>query len=54
MKYAFNIVKTTFIALLQKKFDLKFTKKYIRNHQIQKIYKNHIMEKLLVAAKKRN
>ena len=54
MKYAFNIVKTTFIALLQNKFDLKFTKKYIRNHQIQKIYKNHIMEKLLVAAKKRN
>ena len=54
MKYDFNIVKTTFIALLQNKFDLKFTKKYIRNHQIQKIYKNHIIEKLLVAAKKRN
>ena len=54
MKYAFNIIKTTFIASLQNKFNFKFTKKYIKKHKIKKIYKNHIIEKLLVAAKKRN
>mgnify|MGYP000197448909 CR=1 FL=1 len=54
IKYAFNIIKTTSIAALQKSFDLKFSKKYIKNNQIKKIYKNQIIEKLLVAAKKRN
>ena len=54
MKYAFNIIKTTLIASLQNNVDLKFSKKYIKNNQIRKFYKNQIIDKLLVEAKKRN
>ena len=54
MKYAFNIIKTTLIASLQNNVDLKFSKKYIKNNQIRKFYKNKIIDKLLVEAKKRN
>ena len=54
MKYAFNIIKTTSIAALQKSFDLKFSKKYRKNNQIIKFYKNQTIDKLLVEAKKRN
>ena len=54
MKYAFNIIKTTLIASLQNNVDLKFSKKYIKNNQIRKLYKNQIIDKLLVEAKKRN
>ena len=54
MKYAFNIIKTTLIASLQSNVDLKFSKKYIKNNQIRKFYKNQIIDKLLVEAKKRN
>ena len=34
MKYAFNIIKTTSIAALQKSFDLKFSKKYIKTQKL--------------------
>ena len=54
MKYAFNIIKTTLIASLQNNVDLKFSKKYIKNNQIRKFYKNQIIDKLLVEAKKRS
>ena len=54
MKYAFNIIKTTLIASLQNNIDLKFSKKYTKNNQIRKFYKNQIIDKLLVEAKKRN
>ena len=54
IKYAFNIIKTTSIAALQKSFDLKFSKKYIKNNQIRKFYKNQTIDRLLVEAKKRN
>ena len=54
MKYAFNIIKTTSIAALQKSFDLKFSKKYRKNNQMIKFYKNQTIDRLLVEAKKRN
>ena len=54
IKYAFNIIKTTLIASLQNNVDLKFSKKYIKNNQIRKFYKNKIIDKLLVEANKRN
>ena len=54
MKYAFNILKTTLIASLQNNVNFKFSKKYIKKNQIRKFYKNQIIDKLLVEAKKRN
>ena len=54
MKYAFNIIKTTLIASLQNNVNFKFSKKYIKKNQIRKFYKNQIIDKLLVEAKKRN
>jgi len=54
IKYAFNIIKTTSIAALQKSFDLKFSKKYRKNNQMIKFYKNQTIDRLLVEAKKRN
>ena len=54
IKYAFNILKTTLIASLQNNVNFKFSKKYIKKNQIRKFYKNQIIDKLLVEAKKRN
>jgi len=53
IKYAFDVVKTTFTAVLQDKFNLKIADKYKKNTKIKKIYKNHAIDKLLVKAKKR-
>ena len=55
IKYAFNIIKTTLIATLQNKLNFRFSEKYIKNNQTKKgRYRNKIMEKLLIAAKKRS
>ena len=54
IKYAFNILKTTLIASLQNNVNLKFSQKYIKKKKIRKFYKNQIIDKLLVEAKKRN
>jgi len=53
IKYAFDVVKTTFTAVLQDKFNLKIADKYKKNTKIKKIYKNRAIDKLLVKAKKR-
>ena len=54
MKYAFNIIKTTLIASLQNNVNSKFSQKYKKKKKIRKFYKNQIIDKLLVEAKKRN
>ena len=54
MKYAFDIIKTTSVAALQKNFNLKLSKKYIAKARNEKFYKNLIMDKLLIEAKKRS
>jgi len=54
IKYAFDIILTTSIASLQTNFNLKLSKQYKKNNQLKKIYKNPIMDKLLVEARKRN
>ena len=54
MKYAFDIIKTTSVAALQKNFNLKLSTKYIAKARNEKFYKNLIMDKLLIEAKKRS
>jgi hypothetical protein len=53
IKYAFDVLKTSFTAVLQDRFNLKIADKYKKNTKIKKIYKNHAIDKLLVKAKKR-
>ena len=50
----FDIIKTTSVAALQKNFNLKLSKKYIAKARNEKFYKNLIMDKLLIEAKKRS
>ena len=52
LKYAFDVLKTTSIAVLQNKFKLNITDKYRRNIKRKK-YKNYVIDKLLLRAKER-